>query len=66
MIGIVEVKRKEDFNDKSICQVIGYDVASHFVNACSGPEGDTTIIPPLLVLICQEKLKFIFLDPFYV
>ena len=60
MIGIVEVKRKEDFSDKSVCQTIGYHVASHFVNACSSPKGDT-IIPSLLVLICQDKLKFIFL-----
>ena len=60
VIGVVEVKRKVDFNDKSVCQTIGYHVASHFINACSSPEGDT-IIPPLLVLVCQDKLKFIFL-----
>ena len=32
VIGIVEVKRKEDFNDKAICQTIGYHIVSRVSN----------------------------------
>lgn len=56
VIGIVEVKRKEDFNDKGICQTIGYHIVSRVSNI-----KQNNIVPPLLILICQDQLKFIFL-----
>ena len=59
VIGIMKVKRKEDFNDKAICQTIGHHVASRAVNTLQ--DEPTNIIPPLLVIICQDRLRFIFL-----
>ena len=56
VIGIVEVKRKEDFNERAVCQTIGYHIVSRVTNAVGG-----TLVPPLLILLCQDKLKFIFL-----
>ena len=56
VIGIVEVKRKEDFNDKAICQTIGYHIVSRVSNI-----KQSNVVPPLLILICQDQLKFIFL-----
>lgn len=60
VIALVEVKRKEEFKDKSICQTIGYHIASKRLLQYESSR-DTNIIPPLLVLICQDMLKFIFL-----
>ena len=59
VIGIVEVKRKEAFNDNAICQTIGYHIVSRVVNARPGKP--SSIIPPLLILVYQDQLKFIFL-----
>ena len=61
VIGMVEVKRKEHFDDRSICQTIGYHVARHSLTTRVDLEGDSSIVPPLLILICQDELKFIFL-----
>ena len=54
VIGIVEVKRKEDFNDKAICQTIGYHIVSRVSNI-----KQSNVVPPLLILICQDQLKFL-------
>lgn len=59
VIGIVEVKRKEEFNDKAVCQTIGYHVVSRVVN--THWDIPSSIIPPLLILVCQDQLKLIFL-----
>ncbi len=56
-IAIIEVKHKKDFNnDRSICQTIGYYIASSYSLLV-----DNQLAPPLLVLICEEDLRFIFL-----
>ena len=60
VIGIVEVKRKEEFNDEAICQTIGYHIVSRVVNARPGKP--SSIIPPLLILACQDQLKFIYIS----
>lgn len=61
IIAIVEVKRLDEFNEKSVCQAIGYHVASR-LSTHSNVSGDApTVIRPLLILVCEEKLKFIFL-----
>ena len=56
VIGIVEVKRKEDFNNKAVCQTIGYHIVSRVSNTIGN-----TVVPPLLILLCQDQLKFMFL-----
>ena len=56
VIGIAEVKRMEDFNDRAVCQTIGYHIASLYDNTDDGYPTH----PPLFILICQNKLRFIF------
>ena len=55
-ISMVEVKRKSTFvKDRSICQTVGYNIATKYTLVV-----DDRPIPPLLILICEDELKFIF------
>lgn len=54
VIGIVEVKRKEDFNDKAVCQTIGYHIVSRVKNTLGN-----TVVPPLLILPAKVYISTI-------
>ena len=51
---IVEVKREWLFNDRAVCQTIGYHIASHIAHTCTSVR--TAKVPPLAVLICGTRL----------
>ena len=50
--GLVEVK-KSAFNDNTVCQTIGYYIAKK-------PLKEDVIAMPLVILFCEDKLRFIF------
>ena len=56
VVAIVEVKRERFFNDRAVCQTIGYHIASCIAHtsAC------TAKLPPLAVLICGSRLRLLF------
>ena len=55
MCGIAEVKDNKQFNSKSVCQTIGYHIASRAgLHSIDGPQ------PPLAILFCENRLRFIF------
>ena len=55
-ISMIEVKRKSTLvNDRSICQTIGYNIATRYSLIV-----ENQLTPPLLIPICEDELKFIF------
>ena len=63
--GLVEVNKKQFFNDNAVCQTIGYYIAQPSGVAIqlskSQPPGPTPPpATPLAILFCEDKLRFIF------
>ena len=58
--GIAEVKNRKHFNDKSVCQTIGYQIASRAGFRSSDRDDADSWHPPLAILFCENMLRFIF------